>query len=124
MSTLKKWLDALRSGEYKQSKRSLRDSELGCAYCCLGVLCEVDRCDWDEVYEENEGDEILPESLRDKYKFNSCVGLIEKEDNSYKYPDLASMNDSGKSFMEIADFIENNLDAIFSDGGKAISNDN
>lgn len=33
------WLIALRSGEYKQGKRQLRNCEDGeWAYCCLGVL--------------------------------------------------------------------------------------
>lgn len=32
------WLDALRSGNYKQGKRRLRrDSQ----FCCLGVLCDL-----------------------------------------------------------------------------------
>lgn len=35
---LKLWLDALRSGEYKQSTRYLGTGD---GYCCLGVLCEV-----------------------------------------------------------------------------------
>ena len=36
---LKKWVEALRSGRYKQGKGALcynKDK-----YCCLGVLCEV-----------------------------------------------------------------------------------
>jgi hypothetical protein len=33
-----KWLEALRSGEYHQSKNGLYD---GVGYCCLGVLCDI-----------------------------------------------------------------------------------
>jgi hypothetical protein len=33
------WLRALRSGEYKQGRRVLKDDDG--AYCCLGVLCEL-----------------------------------------------------------------------------------
>jgi hypothetical protein len=33
-----KWLTALRSGNYKQSKMQLKSDD---GYCCLGVLCEV-----------------------------------------------------------------------------------
>lgn len=33
-----KWIDALRSGEYKQGKGTLQN-KLG--YCCLGVLCKI-----------------------------------------------------------------------------------
>lgn len=34
----KKWVQALRSGEYKQGKDALRDND---KFCCLGVACEV-----------------------------------------------------------------------------------
>lgn len=33
-----KWLDALRSGEYKQGDSRLR---VGDTFCCLGVLCDL-----------------------------------------------------------------------------------
>lgn len=32
------WLKALRSGEYKQTKKNLHDTN---GYCCLGVLCDL-----------------------------------------------------------------------------------
>lgn len=35
----KRWLEALRSGEYRQTTGSLTDDEG--AFCCLGVLCEI-----------------------------------------------------------------------------------
>jgi len=34
----KKWVKALRSGKYKQSREMLKNSG---GYCCLGVLCEI-----------------------------------------------------------------------------------
>ncbi len=34
----KEWVAALRSGDYKQGRGSLRHND---AYCCLGVLCEL-----------------------------------------------------------------------------------
>ena len=37
-----KWVDALRSGQYKQTRRRLYDMCQD-AYCCLGVACEVAR---------------------------------------------------------------------------------
>ena len=33
-----KWINALRSGEYEQGRKSLRDRN---KYCCLGVLCDL-----------------------------------------------------------------------------------
>ena len=35
---LKKWIKALRSGEYKQSTKRLQTDR---GYCCLGVACKV-----------------------------------------------------------------------------------
>lgn len=37
----KLWVDALRSGEYKQGYNALKPSNE--TYCCLGVLCDVHR---------------------------------------------------------------------------------
>ena len=40
------WLDALRSGEYKQANGALHeiDPATGAAsFCCLGVLCDLHR---------------------------------------------------------------------------------
>jgi hypothetical protein len=34
----KKWIEALDSGEYKQTKGTLQDKK---GYCCLGVGCKV-----------------------------------------------------------------------------------
>ncbi len=38
-----RWLTALRSGEYKQGKNRLRNTQSDgkFVYCCLGVLCDV-----------------------------------------------------------------------------------
>lgn len=35
---IQKWVKALRSGKYKQTKRALQDSS---GFCCLGVACKV-----------------------------------------------------------------------------------
>ena len=34
----KKWVEALRSGEYEQGKEFL---QCGSSFCCLGIACEV-----------------------------------------------------------------------------------
>lgn len=34
----KRWLKALRSGEYKQGKKALKTKK---GFCCLGVLCDI-----------------------------------------------------------------------------------
>jgi hypothetical protein len=43
-SVKKKWLEALRSGKYKQARGTLRKlAGRDAAFCCLGVLCELHR---------------------------------------------------------------------------------
>lgn len=39
-----RWLEALRSGEYKQGRAYLRKDD---KFCCLGVLCDlIDSTQW------------------------------------------------------------------------------
>jgi hypothetical protein len=89
-----KWLEALRSGRYRQGEGALRVDD---KFCCLGVLCDlIAPGEWmGGVFRANEV--FLPESL------NSTLGIGEQD------LELAEMNDSGKSFAEIADYIEQNL---------------
>lgn len=43
---IQKWVDALRSGEYKQCYGVLSDGE---GYCCLGVACKISGKRWNEL---------------------------------------------------------------------------
>lgn len=65
---LKRWLKALRSGEYEQTRRKLCDSEG--RMCCLGVYYDVNvDDDWQQ---DNEGNWLIPTSeipKNDQYKF-------------------------------------------------------
>jgi hypothetical protein len=102
----KLWLEALRSGNYEQTRFFLRDKR---GYCCLGVLCDLHPdVDWSRStpgvafypFDEDEMDlGILPD------KASSWSGLTDEQRNI-----LMNMNDDGKSFEEIADYIENNID--------------
>ena len=56
------WVDALRSGEYPQTRGQLQSvDDTGMhSYCCLGVLCDLHRRrtnagDWDGGYYETAG---------------------------------------------------------------------
>lgn len=85
-----KWIAALRSGNYTQGRYILRD-KLRSTHCCLGVLAEQLDNDWGN--DNEKGYDLL----------NQYVPEIE----SHPFFD---MNDSqGKSFSEIADYIEENL---------------
>jgi hypothetical protein len=90
-----KWLQALRSGEYKQGHGRLRI--LPNLYCCLGVLCEVMGVKADGVLYDGCTSYISPRT-------QNVAGLRAKDQSR-----LSSMNDRGDTFPEIADWIETNL---------------
>lgn len=89
-----KWIAALRSGEFKQTRGYLKDDA---GYCCLGVLCKVQGADFSKL--------VLKDiSLRG---FDGGTTLEDRRR-------LADMNDgrdghSEHSFAQIADFIETKL---------------
>ncbi len=70
---MKKWVAALRSGDYKQGKGQLRKEVDGVnSFCCLGVLCNLHAMEHPEIA-KNElsprsylGDsEYLPAQVQD-----------------------------------------------------------
>lgn len=101
-----KWVEALRSGEFKQGRGALReenDKTGKTEYCCLGVLCAISPA----VSKRQSGGNgyLTDESL-------AYAGF----DNDIQHT-LASLNDdgdldgTGKSwgFKRIATYIEKNL---------------
>lgn len=99
----KEWLEALRSGKYKQGESRLRTKEGG--YCCLGVLCDVAGLKW-EYSEDWDGWVAREGDARNPY----LLGGFDLESELPPEPrQLWSMNDSGVSFDEIADWIEENV---------------
>ena len=94
-----KWLAALRSGKYPQSSGYLKRDT---GYCCLGVGCVING---------------IEESLL-FYKGYPTIGWLPDDTLIYindgqdihLEATLANMNDSGKTFLEIADWIEINVD--------------
>jgi len=114
----KKWVEALRSGEYTQGQGCLKDPDLigdgNPKYCCLGVLCDLygkDKGqDWAESYMLDQ-DELLPPEVMKWAGIVHSDGLIH---NIYDgYGALTGMNDDGQPFEYIADFIENHPEEIF-----------
>jgi hypothetical protein len=85
-----KWVEALRSGKFKQCRGGLVEGGFSApdAYCCLGVLWAI---------------EGKPDSLT--ILWNTTVGDSKQT--------LINMNDKeGKSFVEIADWIDANLSVV------------
>lgn len=96
-----KWIEALRSGKYKQGVGLLRNSYD--QYCCLGVLCDlIDSEKWRK----------LPNSYYEYLSFTKTFPLKLLEELNilkYKHDNLIDMNDSGDDFNKIADYIEEYL---------------
>ena len=96
-----KWTAALRSGEYHQGKDQLRTTLD--RFCCLGVLCNIVHPeDWHHDHLLGwamHGNGRMPED-----RFRDEVGLADDDVCT-----LSDLNDSGKDFLFIADWIEKNL---------------
>lgn len=119
----RRWVDALRSGEYKQGKYRLAqsngDDKVG--YCCLGVLCDLVKnevgMDWfedldsdDNVYVMFGRDLMKGDSTYPPGEVFSFVG--EDVSNVFAFGDdivfhLSTLNDNWKlTFDQIADIID------------------
>lgn len=104
------WLDALRSGKYKQGKGQLRSTYSNKSmYCCLGVLCDLHSQKHGVSWTIKEDD--FPSCHRYFGEINYCPGEVS-EWSGLSGPDaqtLADMNDDGDNFNEIAQYIEDAL---------------
>lgn len=116
----KLWIADLRSGKHEQGTGLLKRGD---KYCCLGRLCDISGLG----SFENDIDVPLDNFISTNGELNSCVlpeSVMEwagiKSDNGLLYPipnyphcrDLTGLNDSGKTFVEIADIIEKNWEAL------------
>lgn len=94
-----KWVKALRSGKFKQGRRSLKKNmaDGSCEYCCLGVLMQL----------QFGGFPAHP----DPYKpIAALIGDDAPGRLGKPISNLIEMNDDQKRpFSEIADYIERNL---------------
>lgn len=110
------WVTALRSGEYRQGKRYLHQSN---EYCCLGVLCDLavkagvltpERRTTAPIISYEEETSTLPESVSRWAGLTVPGGRAVVDNPSVDFAggriSLAELNDEGHSFREIADVIE------------------
>lgn len=96
-----KWIEALRSGVFNQTTDRLRGDNG--SLCCLGVFAEINGCAWDAKGRPSIGSARYADSVTDVLD-KDFIGLSFIQQRL-----LAEMNDGGKSFSEIADYIEANL---------------
>lgn len=117
-----RWVQALRSGQYQQGDGELHP-DLD-SYCCLGVLCDLYRVEqgkgeWcrtstgdmefrieDDRVEESEM-AVLPVTVAEWAGIRDVAGGIAETNDS-----LASMNDAGSTFPELADLIEKKWEVL------------
>lgn len=123
-----KWLEALRSGEYKREEGQLRKvTSKEIRHCCLGVLCDIHHkltgegnwhgtaTDRYVTSESHSSDVVLPEKVRRWAGINDCTGVflpdkedIVKHDFGKCSVSLANINDNSRrtDFEDVIPFIE------------------
>lgn len=125
----RRWLEALRSGDYGQAKGSLRrtlyhinpetkERTETTGFCCLGVACDLSGLGvW-----HNEWHFVINDKASTGIPNDRIMALlgVTKEDlymdtpagpvNKLSY--LAAANDAGATFAEIADWIEANVTEV------------
>jgi len=111
------WLDALRSGNYQQTRGTLKYDD---RFCCLGVACDISGLgEW--VYTSDSKTQgytvkdvlllsVLPKDVMNWLGVSSSTAFDKNMINS-----LASLNDLGYGFNDIAKVIENGNIALVSD---------
>lgn len=117
------WVKRLRSGQYKKGKLRLRTPVdtmhvQGMAepnYCCLGVLCEIAVEQGIITYDghtynssDSSNNSLLPSVVVNWAGLKSESPFVVTPENESIA--LVSLNDNGRSFSEIADYIENAID--------------
>lgn len=111
-----KWVESLRSGNYTQGENKLFD---GKNYCCLGVLCDLySKEKWDYRHSDieendqwyfNDQSEMLPEEVMrwaGLYSTNPNVKVECPESSKTHSYTIAELNDSGYTFEELSNYIE------------------
>lgn len=117
-----RWVEALRSGLYKQGVGQLHNTQTN-QWCCLGVLCDL--ATTEGVVSERLGakdglffpidnpdqgsDALLPQAVQDwaGLKVSSpYFGTEDPFEAAHNKTYLSGMNDGGASFQMIADILD------------------
>lgn len=105
----RKWLKALRSGEFTRGTGALcTATKRGDRFCCLGVLAFVQGGLWEQYDDCVNLYPILPDGntqVSSGYLDYQLAGGLQRSEQN----ELADMNDGGASFRKIADYIDRNL---------------
>lgn len=110
-----KWVEALRSGDYPQTKGCLRNTK---GFCCLGVASDLYVKEvggkWEQTGYRDEfqflgNTAALSEKVRVWLGMSSSSGLFKDGD---KVERLTDLNDNGIMFKEIADIVEKHWEQL------------
>ena len=119
------WVDALRSGEYTQTKKMLCrvTQENAPSFCCLGVACDLYKNSvggdwnlhqeaWNEQYSFTDDEGVLATSNLTPAVM-AWLGLANSE-GAYRVGTLVRLNDHKDfTFAKIADVIESEPKGLF-----------
>jgi hypothetical protein len=106
---------ALRSGEHAQIRDRLSD---GVGFCCLGLACLISGLGRYLRHEDSFGFFIdkglagvtyLPEEVSDYFGFSNHCGTFKRNG---ELTNLASLNDDGFTFEQLADIIESEPEGL------------
>jgi len=102
------WVEALRSGKFVQGKAKLRKVDNrktnSVRHCCLGVLREIVG---DNAIRSVAKSDMLTQKFFEKHGLLHTSKNHRKNQPMFDQNTLANMNDSGKTFEQIAKRIEN-----------------
>jgi hypothetical protein len=103
----KKWLAALRSGEYKQGQGCLYRPD-DKSFCCLGVLNHIAlKGNVEVVANDFDSDDYLQKGDFLEVPSREFYTAFKIDMPGHKQNSLINMNDGSRcSFVEIADYIE------------------
>ena len=123
---MEKWVQALRSGEYKQGSGVLHNTSNN-TYCCLGVLCDIYQQEGNKFNSVSEGNwgvetgngwenipatffddrpDVLPEVVMRWADISCSAGSFDDDT-------LTTLNDDcGYTFDEIATVIEKEVEYL------------
>lgn len=104
------WLQDLESGDFKQTTENLKDKY---GYCCLGVAAEryaphlVEYGTGRSSKGNDYGDQLCDDGLVDKLQLYGETGNFQEVQyiGDHKFGALTEMNDNGRTFQQIAEFI-------------------
>lgn len=104
-----KLVDTLRSGKYEQGRGMLQSGTN--KFCCLGVACDLAAKDGVNVgYQVGR---LIGVTLSQQAPVKEYYGFADSTGGYDPECSLASKNDRGVPFPEIADIIEQNASTIF-----------